>query len=138
MDVRRTQALLDRAYIKRIRFCAHGRSCRVCSSRGSLRIRQPCTVARHSADECARTRACTTPRMKNFMAYEDSTVFPGTALNLVVGPNGAGKSTIVGAMVLGLGFPLKVPPCPPRRRVARGRAAATRTKAERQARMLRR
>ncbi len=35
-------------------------------------------------------------------------MFPGTALNLVVGPNGAGKSTIVGAMVLGLGFPLKI------------------------------
>jgi hypothetical protein len=39
-------------------------------------------------------------------------VYPGTKLNLVVGPNGAGKSTIVGAMVLGLGFPLKVRPAP--------------------------
>ena len=57
--------------------------------------------------------------MKNFLSYEDSTVFPGTRLNLVVGPNGAGKSTIVGAMVLGLGFPLKVCPAPrptPRKR----------------------
>ena len=131
MGVRRTQALLDRAYIKRIRCAVHGRSCRDCSSRRSLRIRQLCTVARHSADECARARACTMPRMKNFMAYEDSTVFPGTALNLVVGPNGAGKSTIVGAMVLGLGFPLKVCPCPPRMRAPRGRCPALRQHAQR-------
>jgi hypothetical protein len=79
----------------------------------------------------ARVRACTTPRMKNFMAYEDSTVFPGTALNLVVGPNGAGKSTIVGAMVLGLGFPLKVRPCPARMRASRGRCPALRQPAQR-------
>lgn len=44
----------------------------------------------------------------NFQTYDDVTVHPGPALNMILGPNGTGKSTLASAMAIGLGFPPSV------------------------------
>ena len=41
-------------------------------------------------------------RMRNFLTYDDCTVYPGAHLNLVLGANGTGKSSIVAALCLAL------------------------------------
>ncbi|KAM9855821.1 structural maintenance of chromosomes protein 5 [Aulostomus maculatus] len=40
--------------------------------------------------------------MQNFLTYDDSVVYPGPNLNMIVGANGTGKSSIVCAICLGL------------------------------------
>ncbi|OMH86116.1 Structural maintenance of chromosomes protein 5 [Zancudomyces culisetae] len=41
--------------------------------------------------------------VKNFLAYDNCELRPGSHLNMIIGPNGTGKSTIVCAIALGLG-----------------------------------
>jgi chromosome segregation ATPase len=39
----------------------------------------------------------------NFLTYDECTITPGPAMNMIIGPNGTGKSTIVCAIAIGLG-----------------------------------
>lgn len=41
--------------------------------------------------------------MRNFLTYDDCTVYPGPKLNMLIGPNGTGKSSLIAAIIVGVG-----------------------------------